>query len=815
MGTYFPTVRLLLLVVLLLPWPVVAQSQTGREASGARRDNRPEGVGQQGLKAQGLKAQGLKARQRAQVDKMRQKAPGLKAHWDAKTGLLTRMEGTLSDRMPGNGRQVALDYFTANGSMIDMADANGELDIVKAQTDHRGWEHVKLQQTYKGLPVEGRQLVLSISDQRQVSMVNCRHFVGALAVDTVAVVPNTAAVGLVRTHLAPQRESGQVPTVQKVVYPHEGQTHLAWKVQLLSEEPLGEFIYYIDAHSGAVLNHYNNMKFALDRKTYTASNGTSLPGTLTRSEGGGASGDTPLDNAHDFAGTVYNYYFTEHGRDSYNNAGATITSTVHYGTNYNNAFWNGVQMVYGDGDGTTFAPLSQSLDVVAHELTHAVTNLESNLIYQNESGALNESISDIFGALIDVGDWKIGEDVYTPGTPGDALRYLDTPAIAGQQPDHMDNFVTPNASGSALDQACASAQNQDNGCVHINSGIPNKAAYLMAAGGTHGGITVAALAGGRTDMGKIWYLAQTTYLTSSSTFLDAKKATEDAATALFGAGAKVTTVTNAWKAVGVGVANTVLSPSSLSFGNVELGKTGTQVLTISNTGSVDLAVTNITSDDAQFAPSSTSFTVAAGTSKTVNITFTTDLTKVGTQTGTLTITHDAPNSPTMIAMTGDAAVAISASTVSFREGGSQTVTINNPATAIINLTAISSSDPQFVLTNAGVPIPTGVIAVPVPANGGTYDIDVTFTPKALGVQTATLSITHNPTILIALTGGFASSSAGSEVVQTAPSIKNYVAIPFGGKWIAVLLMCSCGCYALRKNKMYSGPAQTDIPERRQ
>ncbi|MFT5089551.1 MAG: bacillolysin [Candidatus Latescibacterota bacterium] len=802
MRIYFPMVTLLLLFSLgIMPSRVVAQSQTGKEASGAKRENRRDGAGQQGLKG----------RQQAQVDKMRQKDPGLKAHWDAKTGLLTHLEGTLSDPMPGNGRQVALDYFAANGSMIDMADANGELSILKVQTDHRGWEHVKLQQTYKGLPVEGRQLVLSISDQRQVRMVNCRHFVGALAVDTVTVVQSAAALGLVRTHLAAQRESGQGPTVQKVVYPHDGQSHLAWKIQLRTEEPLGDFIYYIDAHSGAVINHYNNMKFALDRKTYTASNGTSLPGTLTRSEGAGAVGDTPLDNAHDFAGTVYNYYFTSHARDSYDNAGATITSTVNYDSNYNNAFWNGTQMVYGDGDGTTFAPLSQSLDVVAHELTHAVTNFESNLIYQNESGALNESISDIFGALIDATNWQIGEDIYTPGTPGDALRYLDTPAIAGQQPDHMDQFVTPNASGSALDQACASAQNQDNGCVHINSGIPNKAAYLMAAGGVHGGITVAALAGARTDMGKIWYLAQTTYLTSSSDFLAAKQATEDAATALFGAGAKVTTVTNAWKAVGVGVANTALSPSSLSFGNVELGKTGTQALTISNTGSVDLAVTNITSDDAQFSPSTTSFTVAAGASQIVSITFTTDLTKVGTQTGTLTITHDAPNSPTTIAMTGDAAVGVSASAVSFRESGSQTISISNPATAIINLTTISSSDPQFVLYNGGVPIPTGVIAVPVAANGGIYDIDVVFTPKALGIQSATLSITHNPTILIALTGGFESSSAGSEVVQTAPSIRNYVAIPFGGEWIAVLLMCSCGCYALRRNKVCTGPPHRDIP----
>ena len=188
------------------------------------------------------------------------------------------------------------------------------------------------------------------------------------------------------------------PHAELIIYQFNNQTYLAWKTVLASEQPLGEFVYYINASNGEIINTYNNLQHAMDRRTYDAGNGTSLPGSLRRSEGDGPTGDVILDGAHDNAGMVYQFYFNQYGRDSYDDGGATIVSTVHYDNNYNNAFWSPLrqQMVYGDGDGSTFGPFSEALDVVAHELTHAVTERESDLVYQYQSGALNESLSDIF-----------------------------------------------------------------------------------------------------------------------------------------------------------------------------------------------------------------------------------------------------------------------------------------------------------------------------------------------------------------------------------------------------------------------------------
>lgn len=768
--TYFPPICWLGCILAFAVLPVAAQDAAGPQAA-------------------------LAALQRAQVQKMQQRQPDIQARWDRKSGLLTRLQGPLSEPRQGSAQEIALEYFAANGAMIEMTDPGSELRVVEVETDGRGWGHVKLQQMYRGLPVEGRQLVVSVSDVGQVRMVNCRHFVGSIAVDTAGAIASEAALERVRQDLAAQREADQTPTVEQVVYPHGGRVHLAWKVRLLTAAPLGDFIYYIDAHSGAVVNKYNNMKFALDRQTYTASNGTALPGALQRTEGQGAIGDTPLDNAHDFAGTVYNYYMTEHGRDSYDGAGATIVSTVHYGNNYNNAFWNGVQMVYGDGDGVAFSPLSNSLDVVAHELTHAVTDRESNLIYQNESGALNESLSDIFGVLIDVADWQIGEDVYTPAVGGDALRYMDDPARDGQQPDHMDDFVTPDPNGSALDQACNNAPNQDNGCVHINSGIPNKAAYLMVAGGTFHGVTVTPLPGGRTDMGRIFYSAQTTFLTPNSTFLEAKEATLDAVAAVFpGDNARAQTVRAAWTAVGVGAPNFAL-PASLSFGNVLIGESKTRPLTFTNNGDGDLVVSNITSSDGHFTPDVTSFTVTPGASRQVNVTFQTNVNNPGSQSGTLTVTHSGPNSPRLVALSGDAAVGLSLSEIDFGGidvglGKTQTITINNPAAVAINITAISTSNAQFAVSHAALPI--NLLA------GASTDVLVEFEPNQPGLQFATLAVTHNPTILVSLSGGIPLDGrlAGLKHVP--------LAVPFGGRWMSVVLMCSCGCYALHRSRRGRG-----------
>jgi vibriolysin len=308
-------------------------------------------------------------------------------------------------------------------------------------------------------------------------------------------------------------------------------------------------VVFVDAHSGEVVWSFDNLETAKNRLTYNAKNRQTLPGTLVLSEGQGPSSDAVLNQAHDNAGLTYDYYLSRHSRDSYNGAGATITSSVHYKINYVNAFWNGTQMVYGDGDGVQSTPLTV-LDVVGHELTHAVTETSSNLTYSNESGALNEAMSDIFGASIEAyrdgavsgNTWKVGEECWTPGTAGDALRYMNDPAQAGDY-----DYWPTRYSGTS-----------DNGGVHWNSGIANLAFYLMVAGGTHprgktSNVVPALDANPGTSIQEasaIFYRANTTCLTPGSTFTDARDCTQQAAAFLYGAGA-ATSVSEAWAAVGV------------------------------------------------------------------------------------------------------------------------------------------------------------------------------------------------------------------------------------------------------------------------
>src|SRR6185503_7716997 len=161
---------------------------------------------------------------------------------------------------------------------------------------------------------------------------------------------------------------------------------------------------YVDAATGDIVAVYPTYHYAKNRKVYSANNGTSLPGTLKRSEGQAATTDTDVNAAYDNTGRTYDAYQNFWNRDSYNNAGAQLTSTVHYSSNYCNAFWNGTQMVYGDGSGSSCLPLARGLDVTAHELTHAVTENESGLVYSGESGGMNEAMSDIFGAFTEA--WR-------------------------------------------------------------------------------------------------------------------------------------------------------------------------------------------------------------------------------------------------------------------------------------------------------------------------------------------------------------------------------------------------------------------------
>ncbi|MBI2868726.1 MAG: M4 family metallopeptidase, partial [Chloroflexi bacterium] len=263
----------------------------------------------------------------------------------------------------------------------------------------------------------------------------------------------------------------------------------------------------------------------------------------------------PEVDCHYYSRIVFDYYLMVHGRNSYDNAGADLEINAHVGTNWNNASWSPAQQLVkiGDGDGVTYGAFS-TLDIVAHEWTHAVTEHTAGLVYAGESGALNESMSDVFAALID-GDWLQGEDNWL-GAAAPAGRNLADPTngglynpadpitsvLAGHQPDHMNDKYT----GAA-----------DNGGVHINSGIMNKAAYLIATGGVHRGISMCEALGNEV-LGRLYYQALTSHLTASSDFSDMRTAVLDSLDDLYSGDPRYNrwraTIINAFAAIGIGTA---------------------------------------------------------------------------------------------------------------------------------------------------------------------------------------------------------------------------------------------------------------------
>ncbi len=281
------------------------------------------------------------------------------------------------------------------------------------------------------------------------------------------------------------------------------------------------------------------------RTVYDARQAETLPGNLVRGEGGRQSRDIAVNEAYDGAGATYALYRDVYERNSIDDRGLRIDSTVHYGVQYDNAFWNGNQMVYGDGDGRLFNRFTIAVDVIGHELTHGVVQFEAGLIYQNESGALNESFADVFGSLVkqrtlnqtaDQADWLIGAGLLADGVNGAALRSLKAPGTAYDDPmlgrDPQPAHYNDRFRGT-----------QDNGGVHINSGIPNHAFYLAA-------MEIGGFAWEKA--GRIWYIALRDVLRSRSNFRRAANATISVAGDLYGeSGTEQTAVRNAWESVGV------------------------------------------------------------------------------------------------------------------------------------------------------------------------------------------------------------------------------------------------------------------------
>lgn len=284
------------------------------------------------------------------------------------------------------------------------------------------------------------------------------------------------------------------------------------------------------------------------RTVYDAGNEQRLRGELRRGENDPPVSDATVNRAFDSSGATFDFFAELYDRNSLDARGLRLDSTVHYGEKYANAFWNGVQMVYGDGDGELFGDFTKCIDIVGHEMTHGVTQFEANLQYRNETGALNESFSDVFGILVKQwkgnvtaakSDWLIGDGIFIKpkrgsGARRDAIRSMKEPGTAyddpligrDPQPGHMRDYVRTT---------------DDDGGVHINSGIPNRAFYLAAKaiGGKAWEVT-----------GHIWYVALRDRLRNRAGFGDCANATVAVARDLYDA--KVAAkVKSAWTEVGV------------------------------------------------------------------------------------------------------------------------------------------------------------------------------------------------------------------------------------------------------------------------
>ncbi|MGB5897684.1 MAG: M4 family metallopeptidase [Geitlerinemataceae cyanobacterium] len=298
------------------------------------------------------------------------------------------------------------------------------------------------------------------------------------------------------------------------------------------------------------------------RIIYDAGGQTELPGRRVRGEGDPPTGDAAVDEAYDGAGETFDLYQVIYGRNSIDDRGMDLISTVHYGQSYDNAFWDGKQMTYGDGDEDLpeserlFNRFTIAIDIIAHELTHGVSQYEAGLVYRNQPGALNESFSDVFGALVKQrqrnqtateADWIIGEGLFTRNISASGIRSMKAPGTAYNDPklgkDPQPAYMRDIYKGF-----------EDNGGVHINSGIPNYAFYLAAR--ELGGYAWE-------KAGRIWYIALRDKLRPTSTFWDAARETYQVAGELFGAGSlEQQAVRNGWTTVGLTVDSPPQQPPS-------------------------------------------------------------------------------------------------------------------------------------------------------------------------------------------------------------------------------------------------------------
>lgn len=501
-------------------------------------------------------------------------------------------------------------YIAASAGMEGLnsilgATSNDNWRIIRSDRDDLGMNHARYQQYYKNIKVITGEYILHEKQGRIVAANGM--FFDHLALNTTPTLNEQQALNAALNNIhaskylwqcseAEQRilsggaATNAAPRGELVVLPslngdRKQGTNLCWQFDVYATQPHERWLVYVNAHNGKIVFKENKIctittngtaatkysgtqSIKIDSlsatsyrlretgrgsgvETYNMQNGTNYATAVDFTSTSKAfTSTTNQDNAgydaHWGAEMTYDYYLTAHNRNSYNNAGGVLKSYIHYSTSYNNAFWNGSVMTYGDGDGSTFSPLTE-LDICAHELSHGVTSTSSNLVYSYESGALNESFSDIFGISTDfyarpaTANWTLGDQSYTPSTPGDGIRYMNNPNLAGDPDTYLGtNWYTGTG---------------DNGGVHYNSGVQNFWYYLLCTGGS-----------GTNDVGfaynvtgitmnkarQIAYRNNTFYLTSGSQYADAAYYAVKSANDIFGnCSSESFSTKNAWDAVGV------------------------------------------------------------------------------------------------------------------------------------------------------------------------------------------------------------------------------------------------------------------------
>jgi len=423
--------------------------------------------------------------------------------------------------------------------------APDNLVLHRVSVDDQGDTHYHHGVLFNGLPILDGELRVHVRDGH-IFAVNTNVHGGLRGPDTPRVKPEEAMSAALADRESPPDAKASQPRL--VYYRVEDALRLVHEVRvsgtLEDGTPLDDSV-LVDALEGTVLVRLPHVHTALNRLVHDGKNLISLPGALVRAEAQPPVTDPVVNSHYTHLGMTHGCYSQLFGRNSYDNAGAPVVSTVHHLAKYSNAFWNGTQLAFGDGDDVLYGNLANALDITAHEYTHAVTDTESHLAYLGESGSLNESLSDIFGAVCEwYGDgkvlssrtWKIGEDIWTPTISGDALRYMNSPTLDGKSVDYFPDYT------SGMD-------------VHYGSGIANLAFYLLSQGGTHprGKTATVVPAIGIEKAARIFYKANTDLLLPTATFASAKVATEQAAVQLGHDAATVDAVTKAWQAVGVGV----------------------------------------------------------------------------------------------------------------------------------------------------------------------------------------------------------------------------------------------------------------------